>query len=74
MLEINQAGLSWLLMLQKRASFRDFDVMKVARFTAKGEKRLLADAGITAVSAKARFECLGALAATIDSCRSWYCP
>lgn len=49
-LEINQAGLSWLLMLQKReafrAAFKDFDVAKVARFTDKDVKRLLADAGI----------------------------
>jgi DNA-3-methyladenine glycosylase I len=49
-LEINQAGLSWLLMLQKREAFRkafrNFDVAKVARFTAKDEARLLADAGI----------------------------
>ncbi len=46
-LEINQAGLSWLLMLQKREAFRkafrDFDVAKVARFTARDEARLLAD-------------------------------
>lgn len=49
-LEINQAGLSWLLMLQKREAFRKayrhFDVEKVARFTAKDRARLLADAGI----------------------------
>ena len=49
-LEINQAGLSWLLMLKKREAFRkafrNFDVAKVARFTAKDEARLLADAGI----------------------------
>jgi DNA-3-methyladenine glycosylase I len=49
-LEINQAGLSWLLMLQKRDAFRrayrNFDVAKVARFTAKDRARLLADAGI----------------------------
>src|SRR5262245_15439264 len=49
-LEINQAGLSWLLMLQKRESFRKafrgFDVAKVARFTDKDRARLLADAGI----------------------------
>ena len=49
-LEINQAGLSWLLMLQKRAAFRkafrDFNVAKVARFTTRDEARLLADAGI----------------------------
>ena len=49
-LEINQAGLSWLLMLKKRdafrRAFRGFDVAKVARFTARDEARLLADAGI----------------------------
>ena len=49
-LEINQAGLSWLLMLQKREAFRKafrgFDVAKVARFTDKDRARLLADAGI----------------------------
>jgi DNA-3-methyladenine glycosylase I len=49
-LEINQAGLSWLLMLKKREAFRKafrgFDVARVARFTAKDEARLLADPGI----------------------------
>jgi DNA-3-methyladenine glycosylase I len=49
-LEINQAGLSWLLMLKKREAFRkafrDFDVDRVARFTTRDEARLLADAGI----------------------------
>ena len=49
-LEINQAGLSWLLMLKKREGFRraykGFDVGKVARFTARDEARLLADEGI----------------------------
>src|SRR5688572_11003800 len=49
-LEINQAGLSWLLMLKKREAFRkafrDFDIDRVARFTARDEARLLADAGI----------------------------
>jgi DNA-3-methyladenine glycosylase I len=49
-LEINQAGLSWLLMLQKREAFRKafrgFDVGKVARFTDKDRARLLADASI----------------------------
>jgi len=49
-LEINQAGLSWLLMLQKREAFRKayrgFDVAKVARFGDKDRARLLADAGI----------------------------
>ncbi len=49
-LEINQAGLSWLLMLKKRAAFRtafkEFDVDRVARFTGRDEARLFADAGI----------------------------
>lgn len=49
-LEINQAGLSWLLMLQKRQAFRKafrgFEVAKVAKFTDKDRARLLADAGI----------------------------
>jgi len=49
-LEINQAGLSWELMLKKRdgfrAAYRGFVVDKVARFTARDEARLLADAGI----------------------------
>ncbi|MBI3505695.1 MAG: DNA-3-methyladenine glycosylase I [Proteobacteria bacterium] len=49
-LEINQAGLSWDLMLRKRAGFRKayagFDPAKVARFGAKDVARLLADAGI----------------------------
>jgi DNA-3-methyladenine glycosylase I len=49
-LEINQAGLSWLLMLRKREAFRkafrNFDIERVARFTARDEARLLADAGI----------------------------
>lgn len=49
-LEINQAGLSWLTILNKRAAFRaafaDFDVDRVAAFGAEDRARLLADAGI----------------------------
>jgi DNA-3-methyladenine glycosylase I len=49
-LEINQAGLSWLTILKKRDNFRaafaDFDIDRVARFTAKRRERLLKDAGI----------------------------
>jgi len=49
-LEINQAGLSWELMLRKRPSFRaayaGFDVDTVAAFTEADRARLLADAGI----------------------------
>lgn len=49
-LEINQAGLSWLTILQKRdafrRAFRGFDPARVARFGARDRERLLADAGI----------------------------
>jgi len=49
-LEINQAGLSWLTILRKREGFRraykDFDPAVVARFGARDRARLLADAGI----------------------------
>ncbi len=49
-LEINQAGLSWLTILKKRAAFqaayRKFDPAVVARFGARDVKRLLNDAGI----------------------------
>jgi DNA-3-methyladenine glycosylase I len=49
-LEINQAGLSWLTVLQKRSNFRKayagFDVDTVAAFGEQDRARLLADAGI----------------------------
>jgi DNA-3-methyladenine glycosylase I len=49
-LEINQAGLSWLTMLQKRdafrRAFRGFEIDRVARFGKRDEARLLADQGI----------------------------
>ena len=49
-LEINQAGLSWDLMLKKRRNFnqafKNFDVEKVARFGSRDIERLLKDAGI----------------------------
>jgi len=49
-LEINQAGLSWGLMLRKRAGFRaaydGFDVDRVADYGARDVARLLADPGI----------------------------
>jgi DNA-3-methyladenine glycosylase I len=49
-LEINQAGLSWLTILKKRDSFRaayaGFDVDRVAAFGAADRERLLADTGI----------------------------
>ena len=50
MLEINQAGLSWLTILKKQAAFRAaykrFDPAAVARFGARDVKRLMADPGI----------------------------
>ena len=49
-LEINQAGLSWLTVLKKREAFRaafaGYDLDRVAAFTARDVKRLLNDEGI----------------------------
>jgi DNA-3-methyladenine glycosylase I len=49
-LEINQAGLSWLTILKKRSAFRaafaDFDIDRVAAFGPVDTDRLLADPGI----------------------------
>jgi DNA-3-methyladenine glycosylase I len=49
-LEINQAGLSWLTILKKRAAFTAaydrFDVDRVAAYGEADRARLLADAGI----------------------------
>lgn len=49
-LEINQAGLSWLTVLKKReaffAAFRGFDIDVVADFTDEDRTRLLSDASI----------------------------
>lgn len=50
LLEINQAGLSWLTVLKKRDNLRrayaGFDVERVANFNAADRQRLLDDAGI----------------------------
>jgi DNA-3-methyladenine glycosylase I len=50
MLEINQAGLSWLTILKKRNAFRaayqGFDPERVARYGARDRKRLLNDPAI----------------------------
>ena len=50
MLEVNQAGLSWLTILKKKEAFRRaYDGFRVERVAAYGERdraRLLADAGI----------------------------
>jgi DNA-3-methyladenine glycosylase I len=49
-LEINQAGLSWLTILKKQQGFRDayhgFNIAKVARYGERDRARLLNDAGI----------------------------
>jgi DNA-3-methyladenine glycosylase I len=49
-LEINQAGLSWLTILKKREAFheafRGFELARVARFGERDRQRLLADEGI----------------------------
>jgi len=50
LLEINQAGLNWELILKKREGFRaayhDFDVDRVAAYGDRDRDRLLADPGI----------------------------
>ncbi|WP_033412331.1 DNA-3-methyladenine glycosylase I [Segetibacter koreensis] len=49
-LEINQAGLSWETILKKETGFREaydnFNIEKVASYTAEDRERLLADVGI----------------------------
>ena len=49
-LEINQAGLSWLTILKKKKNFHDafdgFDIATVAAYDEVEVKRLLSDAGI----------------------------
>lgn len=56
MLEGFQAGLSWITVLRKReafrAAFKQFDPVKVARFTEKDIARLLKDPGIIRSRAK----------------------
>ena len=55
-LEAFQSGLSWLIILRKRAAFRaafaGFDVASVAAFDERDVERLLADAGIVRNRAK----------------------
>jgi DNA-3-methyladenine glycosylase I len=57
-LEGAQAGLSWATILNKRpayrAAFAGFDPERVAAFTPRDERRLLADAGIVRNRAKIR--------------------
>jgi DNA-3-methyladenine glycosylase I len=55
-LEAFQSGLSWLIILRKRESFRrafaDFDIETVARYTDADVARLMADPGIVRNRAK----------------------
>ena len=50
MLEINQAGLSWITILKKadnfRKAFHNFDIDKVAKYGEKDRLRLMEDPGI----------------------------
>ena len=50
LLEINQAGLSWTTIINKKENFRtaysNFDLSKVANYTEKDRLRLLSNAGI----------------------------
>ncbi len=49
-LEINQAGLSWITILKKADNFHKayagFEIEKIAKYTERDRARLLADAGI----------------------------
>ena len=49
-LEINQAGLSWITILKKADNFRKayskFNIAKIAKYTEEDRARLLAEAGI----------------------------
>ena len=49
-LEINQAGLSWTTILNKKANFRrafdDFQIERIAAYDGNDVRRLMADAGI----------------------------
>lgn len=69
-LEINQAGLSWLTILKKREAFRraygGFDPEIVARYGARDRRRLLADPGI--IRNRLKVEAAIANASRIASC------
>jgi len=49
-LEINQAGLSWILILKRaenfRKAFHKFNIKKVAKYTEEDRERLMSDEGI----------------------------
>src|SRR5579863_9835801 len=66
MLDGFQAGLSWSIILRKRAAFRrafsGFDPARIARYTARDVHRLLADPGIVRSRAKIEATIAGARA------------
>ena len=79
-LEGAQAGLSWATILAKRPAyrkaFRGFVPARVAAFTARDERRLLADPGIVRNRAKIRSAILnarryGELRAEVGSVAAW---
>jgi DNA-3-methyladenine glycosylase I len=79
-LEGAQAGLSWATILRKRPAYRiafaGFRPERVARFTARDERRLLADAGIVRNRAKIRSAVANArayleLRGEVGSVRAW---
>jgi len=73
-LEINQAGLSWLTILKKREAFRraygGFDPEVVAAYRARDRRRLLADPGI--IRNRLKVDAAIANAATILQLREDY--
>jgi DNA-3-methyladenine glycosylase I len=79
-LEINQAGLSWITILKKQANFRraydGFDVDRVAAYSEQDVARLLAEAGIIRNRLKVRAAIENAhriqgLRAEFDSFKGW---
>jgi DNA-3-methyladenine glycosylase I len=73
-LEINQAGLSWELILKKRPGFleawRGFEVDTVAAFDEHDRERLMSDAGI--IRNRLKIEATIANARTIQALRADY--
>ena len=67
-LEAFQSGLSWLIILRKRENFRrafhGFDIERVARYTDRDIKRLMAETGIVRNRAKIDATIANARAAT----------
>jgi DNA-3-methyladenine glycosylase I len=62
-----QAGLSWLIILRKRDNFRaafdGFEPEKIARYTARKQEKLMADAGIVRNRSK--------IEATVGNAQAW---